>query len=186
MKVKTPGIYKIENKITGDFYIGSTVCLCRRKTSHFRNFEKGNCNKLMLEAIRNYGIKYMEFSIIEEIFFNDSLSKDYIDEYLESLEEYYIDKLKPTYNIYTRTVRSKRGEINWNTIKKLQEFNTGRKQKSFNANCKPIVMITSQGIRMKYKSIKECCKENDLIESSVTRTLKGLHKQHQGYKFEFQ
>ena len=85
------GVYKITNQINGKFYIGSSKDLSRRKKDHFRLLKKGINHSILLQrAVNKYGITNFKFRIIE-------LCEK---ELLISKEQYYIDKLKPKYNIY--------------------------------------------------------------------------------------
>lgn len=65
------GIYKFENKINGHIYIGQSVNIEQRYKDHINRALKdtsGNTeyNSLIHKAIRKYGIKNFNFSIIEE------------------------------------------------------------------------------------------------------------------------
>ena len=90
--MKKSGVYKITNKVTGDFYIGSTNNFSRRFIQHrFNGSEKGARKHKMYNDMRKYGIDSFEFEILEET-----------NEY-RVREKYYIDTLNPTYNIETET-----------------------------------------------------------------------------------
>ena len=55
------GIYKIENKITKDIYVGSSVNLSNRKSRHFKDLEKQIHHSIILQrAVNKYGIKNLE------------------------------------------------------------------------------------------------------------------------------
>lgn len=86
MKKKTIGIYKIENKLTGKFYIGSSKNIQSRWSAH-----KSAANKKELDLYKDMielGIENFIFSVIEEC----------KEDELRIKEQYYIDSLKPTYN----------------------------------------------------------------------------------------
>lgn len=86
------GIYKILNIETGNFYIGSAVHFYNRKSKHLTTLRNGtHNNKHLLHAFRKYGEENFKFFLIEEC------SK----EELPSLEQKYLDELKPYYNICT-------------------------------------------------------------------------------------
>ncbi len=83
------GIYKIVNKSTGDFYIGSSCQLSTRKTTHFRNLRNGkNHCKILQRAFNKYREENFEFIIIEYC----------KREILIQKEQYYLEQLKPKYN----------------------------------------------------------------------------------------
>lgn len=81
------GVYKITNKVTGDFYIGASVNIHRRKIQHFAPKRFGH-SKRFDEDIDKYGAENFEFEVIEEC----SL------DVLREQELHYIITLKPTYN----------------------------------------------------------------------------------------
>ena len=65
--MKKSGVYKITNKVTGDFYIGSTNNFSRRFIQHrFNGSEKGTRKHKMYNDMRKYGIDSFEFEILEE------------------------------------------------------------------------------------------------------------------------
>lgn len=84
------GVYKIVNKITGEFYIGSAKNLRTRKNHHFHKLKHGrHVNKLLQEDFDVSGKEAFEFEVIalcseEETF---------------DLEQKFIDELSPTYNL---------------------------------------------------------------------------------------
>lgn len=84
-------VYKITNKITGRFYIGSTNNLQRRKTEHFGELKrKEHHSKLMQYDYENYGKESFVVEVLE-----------YCDECVKrDREQYYIDLLKPVENGY--------------------------------------------------------------------------------------
>lgn len=108
------GIYKWTNKLTLDTYIGSAVNLSRR----FREYT--SVNFLLKETLKNKSIIYK--AILKYGYDNFNIE---VLEYCESnilieREQYYIDKLKPTYNI-CKIAGSSLGRItNKNTIWKLR------------------------------------------------------------------
>lgn len=57
------GIYKLINKINGKFYIGKSVNLYKRISSH-RHPRKGRCSYHMLNALLKYGIDNFDVEII--------------------------------------------------------------------------------------------------------------------------
>lgn len=83
------GVYKIVNKITGDFYIGSSSDIkarwhCHKNSNNYKRYP----NSKLYNAMFKYGVKNFEFTLIEECSREDLLSR----------EQYYIDTLKPDYN----------------------------------------------------------------------------------------
>lgn len=84
------GIYKIENQITKDIYIGSSVHLSNRKSRHFKDLENKKHHSIILQrAVNKYGIDNFIFIVLEEC----------AKEILLIREQHYIDTLLPLYNI---------------------------------------------------------------------------------------
>lgn len=88
-----PAIYRLNNLITGSSYIGSAIKLNERLTSYLsRRF-------LTKEVIRNHSI--ISNSLLKYDYINFSLDVlEYCKPYeLITREQYYLDLLKPGYNI---------------------------------------------------------------------------------------
>ena len=83
-------VYLIKNNITNEIYIGSSSNIQNRWHVHRNstNYLKYP-NNLLYANIHKYGIKNFEFSILEECSRDKLLEK----------EQFYMDKLKPEYNI---------------------------------------------------------------------------------------
>ena len=83
-------VYRITNTIDGKFYIGSTNNLIKRYYTHIYDIrsEKNTCVKL-IRAVKKYGEDNFKFEII--------LSCP--SEYVLKAEQWFIDNLKPDYNI---------------------------------------------------------------------------------------
>ena len=87
------GIYKIENKINGKFYIGSAVHFSNRKSDHFRRLKLNTHKNIHLQNSYNkYGKDNFVMILIERCEKED----------LPVREQYYIDSLNPDYNICTK------------------------------------------------------------------------------------
>jgi group I intron endonuclease len=84
------GIYQITNTINGKRYIGSSVDFQKRWTLHARRLDKNihHCHHLQA-AWNKYGADCFEFAIIERCEKCELLTR----------EQYYLDTLKPEYNI---------------------------------------------------------------------------------------
>lgn len=84
---KISGIYKITNIITGEFYIGSSKDIKQRWYSHKNPaFHKRHLNLKIYQDMNKYGLDKFSFEILEETV------------NLREREQYWFDKLKPTYN----------------------------------------------------------------------------------------
>lgn len=92
------GIYKIVNKITGDFYIGSSDREFRERfKEHCRYYEmykeggRINQHPKLWNAYDRYGIENFEVEILEIL--NNKTSEEILQR-----EEFFIHKLNPEYN----------------------------------------------------------------------------------------
>lgn len=88
---KKAGIYCCINLVNGKFYIGSAgiTYIHRRYRAHL--FDSGNGSKIVCAAVKKYGLENFAFVVLETV----ENEKDIII----SREQYYIDTLKPEYNI---------------------------------------------------------------------------------------
>ncbi|HEV8512294.1 MAG TPA: GIY-YIG nuclease family protein [Cyclobacteriaceae bacterium] len=91
MTTMASGIYKISSITHPDrVYIGSAKDLIIRLRTHLSQFRKGkHINYLLLGHIKKYGIEDLKFEIIEECSIDSLLIR----------EQYFIDSLKPSFNI---------------------------------------------------------------------------------------
>ena len=108
------GIYKITNIITNDSYIGSSVNIRQRKNKHFSDLNLNKHFSLHLQRSYNkHGKQNFSFEILAKA----------PKEYLIKLEQWFLDKLKPTFNkreiaesnlgvVFTEEHRRKIGEAN--------------------------------------------------------------------------
>ena len=85
-----PGIYKIRSLINGKVYIGSAVNLRKRKNIHLSDLKRKEHSNIYLQRhINKHGLDRMIFLILEFC----------PTEKLIEREQYYIDILKPEFNI---------------------------------------------------------------------------------------
>lgn len=88
---KVAGVYQILNTITGEAYIGSTVNISGRWSSHRYKLKNGTHGNRNLQASWNeYGSACFEFSVL-------AFAKDKSD--LIASEQYFFERLNPAYNI---------------------------------------------------------------------------------------
>lgn len=86
------GIYKVENLINGNCYVGQSVDITTRWNDHMWVANKEYRHEYeypLYRAIRKYGIDNFGFEILEEVYSKDDLT---------SRELYWYEKLKPEYN----------------------------------------------------------------------------------------
>lgn len=88
--MKKSGIYQIVNKVNGKSYIGSSINLTWRKTKHFTELRNQKHHSIILQkAFNKYNEDNFEFKILANT----------LPEHLIKLEQWYIDNLKPEYNV---------------------------------------------------------------------------------------
>lgn len=116
------GIYQIMNKTNYCMYIGSAVDFKKRWNEHKTSLRRNNHHCLYLQRAWNKdGENSFEFSEIEFVDREDLISK----------EQYYLDLLKPEYNI-SKIAGSQLGiKRSLETIKKMSEVRMGKKRKPF-------------------------------------------------------
>lgn len=86
----TSGIYQIESKVNGKIYIGSAVNFLSRRRHHMYKLKRNShFNQILQNHFNKYGQEDLEFSIIEFC----------PKEKLIEREQYWIDKIKPEFNI---------------------------------------------------------------------------------------
>lgn len=182
-KNKICGVYKILNKTTGKFYIGSSNNVKRRWKEHINDLNKNKSHSIYLQRAWNkYGEDNFTFEILEECKIENQLEK----------EQIYLDKLKPWkrkigYNIeeYARG-GSKCGNKNHfygkhhseETKKQLSQKHKGKfltynhKQslRENSPNKKKIICLTTEII---YDSIMDAYRQTNISAQNIIRNCKG-------------
>jgi group I intron endonuclease len=119
------GIYKILNRISGNFYIGSSsTCIKQRWASHKSALKhKKHHSPALQNAYNKYGISYFDFIVIELCSPDDCIFR----------EQAYLDLLNPEYNCCkiagsTKGVRaSEYQKAKAREIHKGNKYNLGKK-----------------------------------------------------------
>lgn len=93
------GIYKITNLVNGKFYIGSSSRLNARKAEHKYKRKNHKGNSIIRNAVMKYGEESFSFDILETIDADSYSEKSELNEILKIREKFFIDLLKPDYNI---------------------------------------------------------------------------------------
>lgn len=96
------GVYLIFNKLTGDYYVGSTSTdkFYTRFNSHLMHFTG---SKLLKNSVKKYGIDNFVFIVLE--LFPEIVNKENNKKLLD-LEDFYLKWLLPNYNILTEAGNS--------------------------------------------------------------------------------
>jgi group I intron endonuclease len=116
----TSGIYAIINIVNGNKYIGSTIDIQDRWNDHIELLNKNKHHSPHLQnAWNKYGSEAFKFEILEIC--------DGIKELLLEREQFYIDNMKPVYNISPTAGSSLGIKRSDETRTKLSESHRGKK-----------------------------------------------------------
>ena len=97
---KSPGVYKITCQSSGRFYIGSSKSIRSRLQKHLRDLMSGiHPNGIMQRSFDKYGKASFVFQVLELM----------EPELCLSMEQFYVDTLKPTINIRLQDCHSNLG-----------------------------------------------------------------------------
>lgn len=109
------GVYLFINNITKDLYVGSSLTLSRRMTSHFYLANSGKPTKIVLtRAMKKYKLENFSLAILEYCASDIIVCSD--------LEQKWMDYYKPRYNVL-KVAGSSSGFRHWlDTINKLKEL----------------------------------------------------------------
>lgn len=118
--MKQSGVYKILNKINNKCYIGSSSNILFRWSVHkyHLNYQK-HINKKLQRAWNKYGKNAFIFTIVELC---GTTKKE-----LEDREQYYLDSLKPDYNILLKAYSGLGRPTSEKTRKKISKKLRGKK-----------------------------------------------------------
>ncbi len=181
------GVYQIKNLINNKFYVGSTTISFSQRWSQWRSDLKRNKGSCYLRASWNkYGGDAFEFSILEIV--------QEIENVI-SREQYWIDTLKPEYNLAPvagNNIGSKRSE---ETRKKLSEGKIGyrnhrfgvkaseetRKKMSEGHSLLEFKLVSPEGQVIEAKGLKKFCELNNLSSGHIHEVLNGKRKTCKGW-----
>ena len=114
----TSGIYQIRNIINGHIYIGSTIDIQKRWSSHVRLLNNNTHHSRHLQnAWNKYGEQAFEFSVLLQV---DDVSS------LLDIEQEFLDERAPEYNMSPTAGSSLGVKCTEETKRKISEANTGR------------------------------------------------------------
>ena len=184
------GIYKITNIKNGDSYIGQSLNISKRWRSHLSCYNRNGTHYeyYIYRAFRKYGVENFRFEVLEECSV----------ESLTEREQWYYEKLKPTYNIIEPKENPSHNEV---VIKKMKESakkswtnNPNRKNSLKNLKNndkfppKSVIAINLETEEIEvFKSCYDAEKKLGISRSSISQILNIEHKrtQSKGYTFEW-
>jgi len=109
------GVYLFINNITRDLYVGSSITLTKRMTSHFYLANSDKATKIVLaRAMRKYKLQNFSLGILETCASDTLVCLE--------LEQKWMDKYKPRYNVLKIAGSSSGFRHSIETIKKLKEL----------------------------------------------------------------
>lgn len=118
------GVYLISNNVNGKCYVGSTVHLDQRRREHFSRLANNkHINAHLQNAYNKYGREAFDFEILETIDIDDN-----IKDKLLKREQFWIDNLKPEYNILLVAGSNLGYHHTDETKRKISESTTGVKK----------------------------------------------------------
>ena len=138
------GVYLFINNITKDLYVGSSITLSKRMTSHFylANSDKAT-NIVLSRAMRKYELKNFSLGILE-ICASDTVV-------CSELEQKWMDYYKPRYNVLKVAGSSSGFRHSIDTINKLKEqFKKESHPKHGTASSPETINAIAQGIKEFY------------------------------------
>lgn len=113
-------IYRIDNLITKDFYIGKTErTLTKRFKAHFSSSKNPQTQTHLYRAIRKYGIENFEISLVESVQNN-----------INEREQFWISNLNPAYNM-TKGGDGGDTSSSPNFIKAMKKYHATKSKESY-------------------------------------------------------
>lgn len=171
------GIYQILNTTTGDFYIGSTKDLIKRQKQHFSSLRKNtNHSKILQRAWNKYG----------EINFMFKILATCPEQYLFKLEQWFVDNLKPKYNICLKDVSVPNG-IGYKDKSLYSKYTRERLKSNPNFGWKSRIiekLDDCSNVIKEYNSLKEYAIEHNCAIGNVGKALKKGNK-CKGFKIRY-
>lgn len=179
------GIYQITNTVSQKRYIGSAVNINSRFNSHISKLNKNRHeNNHIQKSYNKHGKENFKFEILAKC----------PKEYLLKMEQWFIDNIKPEYNI-CKVAGSPLGYRHTeSSIKKMSDAGIGRKlseetkQKRIIKNKKPIYQYNREGwFVKKHNSLKEAAEEIGVLSGLISASANGRQKSvtKDGVQFRF-
>jgi group I intron endonuclease len=178
-------IYQIENKITKDVYIGSSINFNIRKNQHINKLRRGKHHSIFLQAaFDKYEEANFEIKILEEC------SKCNI----KDKEQFWIDLIKPLYNMCKKAYSTKGRKMTQETKEKLRKINlekgTKPPDKTWKDKQRKVVQIelNTNKILNKFESLSEAVRslgKPSYCSTNIGLVCKGKRQHIYGFKWEY-
>lgn len=183
---KSSCIYKISSITKPDiFYIGSAVNFQARKLKHLSSLRRGvHINNYLQNHYLKYGIDDLYFEIVENVINKESL----LDR-----EQFYIDTLKPKFNLCKiagsclgRNPSKETKEKIRNSLLGIKHTDERKKniQISLNKLYKPINVLIGDEIIL-VESVKKATLLTGVPKSGIRRCCLNNNYTYNGYKFKY-
>lgn len=164
------GVYSIVNTLSNDLYIGSAVNIKYRWRRHRKDLESNGHHSIVLQrAYNKYGKEAFRFEVLEEC------SRDQ----LVDLEQGYLDKLSPKYNICRFAYSSLGRKDSKETIEKKRKWaidnNISPPPETWKKKQKKVTMIKNGKELKTFNSLSEACRflgKDSTYASTITRAIK--------------
>jgi group I intron endonuclease len=219
--INKAGVYLMTNLINGNKYVGSSAIILRRLKEYLnplyleRNLEKGNSK--LLRALLKYGYSNFEFKVLEMVEPPLQTTSPYLQGcgvkapraelrmLLLAREQYFLDKIKPEYNInlkagsnlgrsYSEEVRKKMslaklGKVG-NKKGAILSAETRALFREKSGMNKIVVMLNENDKVLGYfKSIQLASEALGISRNRISRCARGIRKEirenGKTYKFKF-
>jgi len=169
-----PGIYCIKNNKSNKIYIGSSINLYYRIKDHkVRLLEKVHSNDHLQKSFNITGIEHFTVSILKFTVVNDK-------SILEKYEQYYIDILKPEYNILKEAYKNSSYKHTPEAIEKIRISGRGRK-----TNNKKVIQLKNNKIINEYDSILKASIINKINKGNIGEVCRNKRQTAGGYIWKF-
>jgi len=197
LSLNKSGVYLITNLINGKKYVGSSSVIQRRLNEYLniqyitRNLKKGKSK--LLNAFLKYGYINFEFKILEIIEFEPSQSKLERRNLLLEREQYYMDEIKPEYNINLKAGSNLGRSFSEEVRKKMSLAKLGKPGNKkgailplksrvlFRENSgmnKGVVMLNENNEVLNYfKSIQIASEATGISRNRISRCARGIRKE---------
>lgn len=166
--LKEPCVYCIINLVTQHLYIGSTVNFQKRISEHLTGFVRNtHYNTYLRRASLKYGIKNFQFFKLENL--PENLNR----ELLMEKEQYYINLLKPEYNLLPQAYTHFGAKRTQNCKDKISKSNVMNIIYQYN--------LKWDLIRVHFDGVNKAARESGVGASNIKNSLCGISTVAGGY-----